>query len=122
MTWRWLGGAALARARDRAAEAARGALITLRAHPRHLVLGALVAGLLAAALAPQLVLLLALAAAALAGRPALALLAATTLLAGAIGAQARLQALECTQLPPLLGRFYNDESQRVCKKCGARFS
>jgi 3-hydroxyanthranilate 3,4-dioxygenase len=27
-----------------------------------------------------------------------------------------------TQLPPLLARFYNDESKRVCKKCGARFS
>ena len=26
-----------------------------------------------------------------------------------------------TQLPPLLARFYNDESHRVCKKCGARF-
>jgi 3-hydroxyanthranilate 3,4-dioxygenase len=26
-----------------------------------------------------------------------------------------------TQLPPLLGRFYNDESKRVCPKCGARF-
>lgn len=26
-----------------------------------------------------------------------------------------------TQLPPLFARFYNDESKRVCKKCGTRF-
>jgi 3-hydroxyanthranilate 3,4-dioxygenase len=26
-----------------------------------------------------------------------------------------------TQLPPLLGRFYGDESKRKCPKCGARF-
>jgi competence protein ComEC len=75
----------------------------LRAHPRHLVLGALVAGLLAAPLAPQLVLLIAFATAALAGRPALALLAAAAVLAGALGAQARLTALDRTQLQPLLG-------------------
>jgi 3-hydroxyanthranilate 3,4-dioxygenase len=27
-----------------------------------------------------------------------------------------------TQLPPLLARFYGDESKRICPKCGARFS
>lgn len=27
-----------------------------------------------------------------------------------------------TQLPPLLQRFYGDESKRVCKACGTRFS
>ena len=75
----------------------------LAAHPRHLVLAALVAGLLAAPLAPRLVLLLALAAAALAGRPPLALLAAAAVLAGALAGQARLAALERTQLPLLLG-------------------
>jgi competence protein ComEC len=85
-------------------EATAGAGVdALRAHPRHVVLGALVAGLLAAPLAPPLVLLLALAAAALASRPALALLCAGALLAGALGGQARLAALDRTQLPPLFG-------------------
>jgi 3-hydroxyanthranilate 3,4-dioxygenase len=27
-----------------------------------------------------------------------------------------------TQLPPLMQRFYNDESKRVCKVCGQRFA
>lgn len=80
------------------------ALDALRARPRHLVLAALVAGLLAGPLAaPRLVLLLALAAAALAARPGLALLAACAVLAGALGAQARLAALDRTQLPPFFG-------------------
>ena len=83
--------------------AARAALDRLRAHPRHLVLAALVAGLLAAPLAPSLALLLALAAGAIAGRPALALLCAAAVLAGAIGAHARLDALDRTRLPPLFG-------------------
>ncbi len=96
------GGEAAGAARA-GAERAASALDGLRAHPRHLVLGALVAGLLAAPLAPQLVLLLALAAAALAGRPALGLLAATAVLAGALGAQARLEAFERTRLPPRFG-------------------
>ncbi|HZV75068.1 MAG TPA: ComEC/Rec2 family competence protein [Conexibacter sp.] len=78
-------------------------LDALRAHPRHLVLAALVAGLLAAPLAPRLVLLCALTAAALGGRPTLALLAAGAALAGALGGQARLAALDRTQLPPLFG-------------------
>jgi competence protein ComEC len=78
-------------------------LTTLRAHPRHLVLGALVAGLLAAPLSPPIVLLLALGVAALADRPALALLSAAALLGGALGAQARLAAVDRTQLTPLLG-------------------
>ncbi len=72
-------------------------------HPRHLVLVALVAGLLAAPLAPAHVVLIALAAAALADRPSLALFAATAVLAGALVGQARLAALERTQLPPLFG-------------------
>ncbi|MBS1870651.1 MAG: ComEC/Rec2 family competence protein [Actinobacteria bacterium] len=81
--------------------AAREALL---AHPRHLVLAALVGGLLAGphAAAP-VVVLLALAAAGLAGRPVPAALAALALLAGALGAHARLTALDRTQLPPLLG-------------------
>ncbi|MDO8213993.1 ComEC/Rec2 family competence protein [Conexibacter sp. CPCC 206217] len=83
---------------------ATGALEELRRHPRHLVLGGLVAGLLAVPLPPRAILLLALAAAALAGRSGLALLAATAVLAGAIGGQLRLAALDRTQLPPLIGR------------------
>jgi competence protein ComEC len=78
-------------------------LEALRAHPRHLVLGALVAGLLVAPLAPQPVVLVAVAAATLAGRPRLALLAVVAVLAGALGAQARLAALDRTQLTPLFG-------------------
>lgn len=89
--------------RARVEAAAAAALDALRAHPRHLVLGALVAGLLAAPLAPQLVLPLALAAAVFAGRPALALLAAAALVGGALGAQARLRALDRSELRPLLG-------------------
>ncbi len=80
------------------------ALADLRARPRHLLLGALVAGLLLAPAAPRLVLLAALAAAALAGRPSLALLSAAAVAAGALGAHARLAALDRTELPPLLGR------------------
>jgi competence protein ComEC len=78
-------------------------LAALHRHPRHLILAALVTGLLAAPLAPPAILLLALAPAALADRPPLALLAAATVLAGALGAQARLHALDRTQLPPLFG-------------------
>ena len=81
----------------------RAAIERLRAHPRHLVLAALVTGLLAAPLAPSLVLLVALAAAVSAGRPPLALLGAAAVLAGAMGAHARLDALDRTQLPPLFG-------------------
>lgn len=79
------------------------ALDRLRAHPRHLVLGALVTGMLAAPLAPHVVLLLALVASALAARPPLALLSAGAVVAGALGAHARLAALDRTQLPPLFG-------------------
>lgn len=78
-------------------------LDALRAHPRHLVLGALVAGLLVAPLAPSIVLLVGVAAATLAGRPALALLAGAAVLAGALGVQARIATLDSTRLPPLFG-------------------
>jgi competence protein ComEC len=87
---------------DARATAAR-ALGELRARPRHLVLGALVAGMLAAPFAPRFVLLAAGTAAVLAGRRALALIAAVAVLAGALGAQARLAALDRTTLPPLFG-------------------
>jgi competence protein ComEC len=79
------------------------ALGELRRHPRHVVLGALVAGLLAAPLAPRVVLLLAATAAVAAARRGVGLAAAFALLVGALGAQARLAALDRTQLPPLLG-------------------
>ena len=91
-------------AAPRVARAVTPALATLRAHPRHLVLSALVAGLVAGPLAaPPTVLLLGIAAAALAGRAPLALLAAAAVLAGALGAQGRLHALDRTQLAPFLG-------------------
>ena len=75
------------------------------AHPRHLVLGAAVAGLLAGPVAREL----AAAAAALAGlalvrRPVLALATTTAVLAGALVADARLHALDGTALGPALGR------------------
>jgi competence protein ComEC len=95
------------------------ALAALRRHPRHLVLASLVVGLLAAPLAPATILLLALAVAALGAwplpadgaadvpapdaSPLLALLAAVALVGGAVGAQARVTALDRTQLPPLFG-------------------
>jgi competence protein ComEC len=63
---------------------------TLRRHPRHVVLAALVAGLLGARLEPAVVLLLALLAAALAGCPPAAVLAPAALVAGALLAQGRL--------------------------------
>jgi competence protein ComEC len=85
------------------------ALDELRRYPRHVILGGLVAGLLAVAFPPRAVLLLAVAAAALAGRPGVALLAATAVLAGAIGGQMRLAALDRTQLPPLVGRTVTAE-------------
>jgi competence protein ComEC len=105
--------------RQRAVGLAAEALATLRRHPRHLVLASLVAGLLAAPLAPATISLLALTAAALGalplpvdraaeasapdGSPLLALLAAVALVGGALGAHARLAALDRTQLPPLFG-------------------
>jgi competence protein ComEC len=79
------------------------ALDALRTRPRHLVLAALVAGMLAAPLAPRFVLLLAATAMTLAGRRGLALAAAVAVLAGALGVQARLAALDRTTLPPLFG-------------------
>lgn len=92
-----------AHAATRAEAAAATALERLRAQPRHLVLGALVAGLLAAPLALREVLLLAAGAATIAGRRTLALLCAGAVLAGALGAHARLAALDRTQLAPLFG-------------------
>jgi competence protein ComEC len=63
----------------------------LRRHPRHVVLGALVVGLLAAPLEPWSVLALAGAALLLGGRPLIGSLAAVALIGGALVAQARLE-------------------------------
>ncbi len=81
----------------------RHALAVLRAHPRHLVLAGLVAGLLCGPVAPTLALATAAVLAALAGRPPVALLVAGAVLAGAYGAGARIAALDRTALRPLLG-------------------
>jgi competence protein ComEC len=75
------------------------------AHPRHLLLGAAVAGLLMGPVAREL----AVAAAALAGlalvrRPVLALATTAAVLAGALVADAQLHALDRTALGPTLGR------------------
>jgi competence protein ComEC len=79
------------------------ALEALRERPRHLLLGALVAGLLATAAAPRVVLLLAAGTMALAGRRGLALAAGAAVLAGALVGHARLTALDRTELRPLIG-------------------
>jgi hypothetical protein len=72
----------------------RQVIAVTRAHPRHIVLGAAVAGLLAAT-APELVVLgLAVAASALAGRPLVAVLAVAALVGGSLFADARLGALD----------------------------
>jgi competence protein ComEC len=93
--------------------AAADALDTLRAHPRHLVLAALVAGLLALRAAAGVVVVVALAAMALAGRPPLAVLAGTAVVFGAVGGQARLAALDDTALPPLFGATVVAEAEQL---------
>ncbi len=79
-------------------------LDAIRAHPRHLVLFALVAGLLVGPVAPPAVVVAAtVPAAALAGRLPLALAAAVAVLAGAALAEARVAALGAGRLPALEG-------------------
>src|SRR4051812_35107662 len=80
--------------------AARG-LAAARAHPRHVVLAALVAGLLLVAGGPLAVLAAALAAAALAGRRPVAVLAAAAAIGGAGVAHARPAALDAGAAAPL---------------------
>jgi competence protein ComEC len=72
---------------------------TLRRYPRHVLLGAAVAGMLAAPLEARLVLLIAVAAAVLVRWPVVAVV----VLAGALGAHARSAALDRSALGPLLG-------------------
>ena len=88
----------------------RAALALLRERPRHLLLGALVAGLVAGPLGLPVAVLATAALAAVAGRPALALGAAVLVAAGGVLAVARLDALDRTALRPLLG---SDVTRRV---------
>lgn len=85
-------------------QAASRVIERLREHPRHLVLGALLLGALAAPLAPRLVLLVALAAAVGAGRPGLGVVVALAVGVGALGTHARLAAMDRTELRPFMGR------------------
>ncbi len=71
-------------------------------HPRHLLLAALTAGLLAGPRWPLAVLALAVLVPALASRPPVALGAVALLLLGAVAADARLAALDRSGLGPLL--------------------
>jgi competence protein ComEC len=80
------------------------ALALVRGHPRHLVLYAVVAGLLLGPLSPVAVLAAACVAAALAGRPGLALVAIAGTLAGAALADARLAAIDGGRLASLAGQ------------------
>ncbi|MDA0163489.1 ComEC/Rec2 family competence protein [Solirubrobacter ginsenosidimutans] len=72
----------------------RRAIAGTRAHPRHVVLAALVAGLLAVAAPHVVVLGLAVGAVALAGRPFVAVLAVAALVGGSMFADARLRGLD----------------------------
>ena len=89
-------------ARRRVAAVADQTRTLVARHPRHLLLAALVAGLIAGPRSPPLLLGAALLASALAPSRALALGVLATLLAGAAIADARLAALDRTALEPLL--------------------
>jgi competence protein ComEC len=83
----------------------RAAVAAAREHPRHLALAALAIGLGLGPRAPALALACgALLAAVLVERPGWALVTVLALLAGALGAQARLRAVDATSLRPLLGQ------------------
>lgn len=89
------------------------ALDRLRDHPRHLLLAAFVAGLLATEASPSVVVVAALAAAALAGRAGVAALALTVVFGGALAGQTRLAALDRTALPPLFGATVVAEAEQL---------
>ena len=80
------------------------ALVTARSHPRHLVLCALVGGLLLGPLWAPAALAAAALAAVAAGRMGVALAAAAAVLAGAVLADARLAAIDGGRLAGLAGR------------------
>jgi competence protein ComEC len=82
----------------------RQALAIVRAHPRHLVLGAGVAGLLAGPADARVAMAVAAVIVGLAGRPRLAVLAVAALLAGSVFADARLRALDAGVLGASTGR------------------
>ncbi len=79
------------------------ALLTARRHPRHLVLAALVAGLLASPWAAA-VLVACACAIVVAGTPRLTLVAVAAVLCGALVAQARVSALDRTVMRPYFGQ------------------
>jgi len=83
----------------------RHVLATVREHPRHLVVGAVVAGLLAATLGEIVVVAAAVALATLAGTPRLAVLAIVALAAGAFFTDARVQRLDAGVLAGSTGRL-----------------
>ena len=88
----------------RALVAAARALAAIREHPRHLVLAALVVGLLLGRASAAAIVLAGAAFAAAARRPRVAPLAAVAVLAGASFADARLSALDAGVLASLHGR------------------
>lgn len=93
--------------------AASAALDRLRDHPRHLLLAAFVAGLLATGASSEAIVVTALAAAGLAGRAGIAALALAAVLAGSLAGQARLAALDRTALPPLFGTTVLAEAEQL---------
>src|SRR4051794_14070986 len=86
------------------AAAAHRLIATVRGHPRHVVLGAIVAGLLLAPLGPVGVLPAAAAIGAVGGRSRLAPVAAAALVAGALVSTIRLAALDAGPLAAMDGR------------------
>jgi competence protein ComEC len=99
-SWR----SAAKRAPERARAWLGAALEVAARHPRHVLLGAIVAGLLAGPRSAAAVAAAALLVLALGGTRLLALSAVAAILAGAVVAQARLAALDRTALGPLIGR------------------
>ena len=79
--------------------------VAVREHPRHLVLGALVAGLVLCRAPAPVVVAAAIALAGLARRPVPAALAGLAVLVGASGGALRLDALEAGRLAAASGRF-----------------
>src|SRR4051794_10077243 len=86
------------------AAAGRRGIAAIRGHPRHIVLGAIVAGLLVAPLGPAGVLPGALVAGVVGGRSRLAPVAAAALVAAALLASMRLAALDAGPLAVMDGR------------------
>ncbi len=92
------------RGAERARAGLRASLEIAGRHPRHVLLAAVVAGLLAGPRSPAAIAAAALVVLALGGARLLALGAVVAILAGAVVAQARLTALDRTALGSLIGR------------------